>query len=343
MAYQKSELYFLITLIVAVCFLVFFIFQPFIFPLLTAVIFATVFEPVHKRILTISGDRQGLAALLSTIFILVVIVVPVTFLSTQIFKEATQVYSSIINNGGASGISRSVEIFIDNLGIPLNPGTLNVGQYAKDALTWVVQNLGSIFSNVVAILIDVLILLVALFFVFRDGDKIKKTIIALSPLQDVYDEAVFNKLKIATNSVVRGSIAIALLHGVFSTIGLTIFAVPNSVLWGSVAAVAALVPGLGTSLVLVPAIVFLLVSHPIGYGIGLLVWWVIELNIVDNALGPKLMGRGVKLPPFLILLSVFGGINMFGPVGFLFGPLLLSLLLALLEIYSLLHKGSAAQ
>lgn len=335
MSYQKSELYFLSALLFGISILAFFIFQPFIYALILAIIFATVFSPIHKKILVVAHKNRGLAALLTTTFVLLVIVVPVTFLSTQIFIEATQLYSSLVDNGGTSTISSEIESIVQGLNIPLlQVETLDFNQYAKQGLNWLIGHLGTVFSNVAKVMIGLFVLLIALYYLFKDGSYLKKTVISLSPLQDVYDETIFSKLEIAINSVVRGSISVGLVQGVLTAIGLAIFGVPNAVLWGSVAAISALIPGVGTSLVLIPAILFLFFTGSTTSAVGLLVWGVVAVGLVDNILGPRIVGAGAKLHPFLILLSILGGISFFGPIGFLLGPLTLSLLFAFLEIYS---------
>ena len=339
MTYKKSELYFLFTLLAGAGILSFFIFQPFLYALILAVIFATVFAPVHKKILSIGNERRGLVALLTTVLVLIIIVVPVTFLSIQIFKEATQLYTSLADNGGTVSLFGETEKVLRSLGIPFLPTTsFDVSQYMKQGLSWLIQNLGTVFSNVAKITVDIFVLFIALYYLFKDGDKLKKSVIALSPLKDIYDEKIFHKLELAINSVVRGSIAVGLVQGALTAIGFTIFGVPSPVLWGSVAAIAALIPGFGTSLVLVPAILFLFFTGETVSAVGLIAWGFVAVGLVDNVLGPKLVGRGVHLPHFLILLSILGGISFFGPLGFLFGPLVLSLLLAFLEIYSAIYK-----
>jgi predicted PurR-regulated permease PerM len=198
-----------------------------------------------------------------------------------------------------------------------------------------VQNLGTIFAGVGQALLGFFLGLMAFYYLLKDGKKLTRAVVALSPLPDAYDEEILNKLAQAVNSVVKGSLVIAAIQGVLTGTGLMIFNVPNPALWGSVAAVAALIPGIGTSLVLLPAIVYLFLTGPIGSAIGLFVWGVIIVGLVDNVLGPKLIGQKVAVHPFLILLAVIGGLGFFGPIGFLFGPLVLSLLFALIEIYRL--------
>lgn len=336
---QNTETYFLFATIAVIGVILFFVFEPFLFPLILAIVFATVFTPAYKRILTLVKGRRGVASLLTTSAVLLVIVIPVAFLVTQIIAEASGLYSSIVNNSGTVTFSQSIETAIRNLGLPFIPqGPLDVDQYARQGLSWLLQNVGSVFSNVAIITLDLFILLIAMHFLLRDGDTLRKIVITVSPLQDKYDETVIAKLERAINSVVTGSISVALIQGFLTAIGLAIFGVPNPVLWGTVASIVALIPGIGTSLVLIPSILFLFFTGATAAAVGLLAWGFLAVGLVDNILGPKLVGRGVQFHPFLILLSILGGVSFFGPLGFLLGPLTLSLLLALLEIYSLIQK-----
>jgi predicted PurR-regulated permease PerM len=103
--------------------------------------------------------------------------------------------------------------------------------------------------------------------------------------------------------------------------------------WGSIAAVAALIPGVGTALVVVPGVLYLFFTGSTGYAIGLLIWGLLAVGLIDNLLGPLVVNRGIKIHPFIILLSVLGGLTFFGLVGFILGPLIIAFLFALLEIY----------
>ena len=326
MNHQKSELYFLLVLLTGIFVLTFFIFKPFFYALILAMVFVTVFAPLHKKMLAMTRERRSLAALLATISVLIVVVAPLTFLGIQIFQEATRLYSSLVESGSATDLFKRfspvpIEFYFD------------INQYLRQGLSWLLQHLGPLFANVAKAIVGVFIFLIALYYLFKDGYKLKRAIVALSPLQDIHDETIFNKFALAINSVIRGNLAVALIQGILTAIGFAIFGVPNAALWGSVAAMAALIPGVGTALVLLPAILYLYFSGETLFAVGLLIWGVTAVGLVDNFLGPKFVERGIRLHPFLILLSILGGIGFFGPLGFLLGPLVLSLLFALLEIY----------
>ena len=341
MNHQKSELYFLLVLLTGIFILAFFIFKPFLYALILAIVFATVFEPLHKKMLAMTRDRKGLAALLTAIFVLIIIIVPLLFLGIQIFQEASGLYSSLAQNGGATDLSRSISGYLQSLTrfspVPIET-SFDINQYLKQGLSWLIPHLASLFANVAKAMMGVFIFLIALYYLFKDGHKLKRATVALSPLQDTHDETIFNKLALAINSVIKGSLAVALIQGILTAIGFAIFGIPNVALWGSIAAIAALIPGIGTALVLIPAILYLFFSGETLFAAGLLVWGVVAVGLIDNFLGPKLVGRGTQLHPFLILLFILGGISFFGPLGFLLGPLVLSLLFTLLEIYFAIKK-----
>jgi predicted PurR-regulated permease PerM len=125
-----------------------------------------------------------------------------------------------------------------------------------------------------------------------------------------------------------------MIQGILSAVGLWFFGFDRAILWGTIASVGALVPGVGTSIVFVPAIIYLIVTgqHLIAGGVAL--WALFAVGIIDNVLGPYVMSRGNPLHPFIILLSVLGGIALMGPIGFILGPVIATLFTVLVELYS---------
>ncbi len=360
---NKTQIYFLIALIAIITVVTFFIFKPFLYAFVLAIICATVFSPVQKRIGSYMKGKNAMSAFLSTAFILLIVVVPLSFLSFFIFQEATQLYTNLSNQNslhssipqGVVNVIQNIKEFLpasiaesmqtvtepDTVSNHVTSDVLNIDQYIKQGLAWLLGHFGPIFSNVVDVVMGGFIFLVALYYIFKDGGELKRTIIKLSPLSDDYDEIIFGKLGIAINSVIKGSIVVAIIQGVLTAIGFTIFGIPNALLWGTVTAVAALIPGVGTALIIIPAVIFLIFSGEALSATGLFIWGLIAVGLIDNFLGPQLVEKGMNLHPFLILLSILGGITFFGPLGFLFGPLVLSLLFALVEIYSLVVKKTS--
>lgn len=343
---RKSQLRFLLILLAGALLLAFFIFSPFLAPLSLAAVFAVVLQPLHKALLRQFRNREALAALTAVLIAVICILVPLTLIGTQIFGEAGQLYNSLVESGNQKNL---IATAIHDLGqkfARIYPGSetffnslsADLDVYAKRSLEWLISHLGAALSSISALVLDLFIFFVALYYLLRDGQKLKRELIVLSPLEDTDDEMVFGSLESAVNSVVKGSLTIALIQGALSAVGFTIFGIPSSVLWGTVAAIAALIPGIGTALVIIPAVIYLFVSGHIPQAIGLLIWGTLAVGLIDNFLGPRLMGKGMRLHPLLVLLAVLGGVAFFGPIGVFLGPLTLSLLFAFIKIYSYLAK-----
>ena len=331
MVHHKSEFYFISALLVGAVALAIFIFEPFLYALILAAVCATIVWPAYQKILVGIGGRSELAALATVTLVMVVVVLPIAALSVQIAQEATNLYALIAQNDGINTI-------VQQLLPSLQGFSLDTSGYAQQGLNWIIEHLGSLFKNTARFGINVFIFLVALYYLLKEGAKIKAAIVSVSPLQDVHDNAIFDQLGNATNAVIKGSLAVALIQGALVAVGLALFGVPNATFWGSVSAIAALIPGIGTALVLIPAIVFLVVSGAMESAIGLGAWGIIVVGLADNVVRPKLVGQGTRLHPFLVLLAILGGVSFFGPIGFVLGPLAITLLFALLAIYPVIQQ-----
>jgi predicted PurR-regulated permease PerM len=197
--------------------------------------------------------------------------------------------------------------------------------------------LGSVFSSIAFFSLNAFLFFISLFYLLRDGSGFKKAIISASPLSDSDDEAVFTRLENAVNSVIKGSLTIAVIQGTLVTLGFLVFGIPNSFLWGTLATVTALIPGLGTALVLGPGIIYLFLTGSQVAAFGLLIWGISAVGLIDNLIGPKLIGKNIQIHPLVILLAVLGGLAFFGPLGIFLGPLSAALFFSFLEIYMRPH------
>lgn len=257
----------------------------------------------------------------------------------MILKEATELYKDLAS--GNSGIVEQVETFFTNTKseFPLLSNVdLNFSSYVSQGVGVVTKNIGAIFSSFFNIILLLSVFLIAFYYLLKDGDKFSKYIIELSPLDDKDDRFIIKRLKSAVHATVRGNLIIGLIQGVLTGVGFLIFGVPNPVLWGGISVITSLIPGIGTALVIAPAVAYLFISGNSIGGIGLAIWGLTAIGLIDNILGPKLLGQGMKLHPLAVFISVIGGIAFFGPLGFILGPLALSICLALVDIYFSLKK-----
>ncbi len=345
---EKFRPYFLTAVLIGAIALVGFIFAPFLKPLALAMVFAVILQGFYRKISGALGGWPSTAAFLTVVISVFLILLPLSLVGVFVGKEAHSLYISLEEESGRSTMANMFLRVDDTFGGVI-PGlgefardiSANIDTYTKEGLQWIADHAGQIFSGVSSLLLSFFIFFIALYYLLRDGKRVRQSLIELSPLSGKEDEGIFDRLELAVNSVIKGTLVIALIQGVLTTAGFTLFGVPNAVLWGTVAAVAALIPGIGTSLVLAPAIAFLFFTGTAVQAFGLLAWGIVAVGLVDNILGPRLVGKGMQLHPLLVLLSVLGGIIFFGPIGIFLGPLSLSFLSALLSIYSGIPQHTA--
>jgi predicted PurR-regulated permease PerM len=331
----KLQLYFFFILFIAVGTLTFFIFKPFLPVLAIAAIFAVLLQPLYQKILKSGKIHEAVAAFLVLVIMGVFILTPLTLVMLQLFNESQSLYYSLVM--GEVNYLDVLTSAIENPVRKFSPDfNLDIASYADQAYTWIFSNLKSVVSSTAISIFNILLAAVAFFFFLKDGSKFRKNIMNLSPLADEYNHEISNKLEISIKSVLKGTLLIAMIQGILAGVGFLIFGIPNSTLWGSVATIAALIPGLGTALVIGPCVLYLFFTGATLKAVGLLIWGAVMVGMIDNVLMSTLYGRGIKIHPLLVLFSVLGGIVFFGPMGFLFGPIAISLFYTLIDIYKTL-------
>jgi len=330
-SHRIQVVFFLALLFVALA-LTFVMFLPYLSALFMSLVFYIVSRPVFERILRLVGGKVWLAALFTTLLIVVIIILPLIIFGVVIFDDARNFYVQLTSGDG--GLLDSWQGYIDRTITRLIPeANINLEQFIGKGLNYLLNNIAALFAGFLGLILNLVIMLVSLFFLFKDGDRLKAAIFDISPLSNNYDQNIFDQVEMAVSSVVKGNLLIAILQGIVSSVGFAIFGVSNPALWGTVAAVAALIPSVGTSVVLIPVVLYVFVSSGIGNAIGLAIWGVVFVGLIDNILYPILVERGIRIHPFLIFLAVLGGVSVFGLLGFIIGPVVLSVLFILSRMF----------
>jgi len=341
MSPDKIRYYFLLTLLILSGSVAAWILKPYMITLLMSVIFAVALFPLYTYFLKKLNNRTSLASLTTLLLVTIAIVSILTFIGSRVFGEAQQVYVSLIGNGDTPNLtymSESVGTISENF-IPGSKAYISqvgseINTYAKQALEWSFGKVGSVFSRVTALIVQFFIFLIALYYTFKHGTAMRARIINWSPLIDSKDDELLKKISVAVVSVVRGAIGTAVIQGIVACFGFLIFGVPNPFLWGIVTIFTALIPNIGTSLVLVPALLYLLFTGDTTAALGLGIWAVLAVGSIDNIVRPYLSGKGTNLNPLITLLSVFGGLSLFGISGVLLGPIAISIFFAIFTVFT---------
>lgn len=338
MSESKIEGYFFTAIFVAVLGVVGYMFLPFLGAIAIAVVLATLTHPFHD-FLERRTHRPTFSAVLVTVVVFLAVILPAVGLSTLLLQEARNIVDAVqgMEVSALPGIVQGAYERVRDV-VPLIE-RLNFDQLAQSTMNGLGGGVAGVVTGTADAIFKLVITMLVLFYMLKDGKSFLQGFIELSPLSDDEDVLIVQKLKSVSLSLIRGSMVIAVLQGLLTGTGLLLFGVPNPVLWGSVAAVSALIPTVGITVVTVPASIYLGIVGEWGAMFGFIAWSALIAGTVDNILGPKLIGRHAKIHPMFILLSVLGGLLMFGPPGFLIGPLLFGLLVALSEIYKVKIKA----
>ena len=332
MNHQRLQLIAFLILFACVGAVVALMWWPFLNLLALAGIMAVLFWPVYQRFVR-AFKNQPMAALACIFIVLFIVMVPLYFMGQLLFNEVVGLYNQLRDTSAQTGAAQIInhlppqfkelgQSFINDLGSKFS-------QVAGGAF----QSLGAVLSNVAGFVLSFFLVFFTFYYLLRDGEKIKKYMGAILPLSEKHENILVEKISSAVNGVVKGSFLVALIQGVVGTAGYLIFGVPNPLLWGAFTVLAALVPTVGTSLAIIPAVLYLLATGHTGAAVGMAVWGALAVGMVDNLAGPKLVGSQTQIHPLLILFGILGGIKFFGFFGFLLGPIIMAVFVTLVDIY----------
>ena len=310
------------------------ILSPFLGALLIAGTLALVFYPVHLWIKARVISNNNLASAASTISVLLTVVLPMVVFGWLLFKESREIYPK--TNLWLSHFSQS------GLDLQVPEGLRSVWDLdAKDIILGNVKNLqesimrsgGTILKNIFFFFVSFLVIVATLFVFFRDGERLLHWLIDLVPLDAEHKNRIASHLYITTIAVVRGFLLTAAVQGVTGSIGYALAGVPAPILFGVLTSFAALIPFIGTSAIWLPLGIAFIFIKGLPTGLFILLWGVLVVGLLDNILRPILIGQKAKLPIFLLFLAIFGGLRVYGPIGIIMGPLLISCVIVFLQIY----------
>lgn len=336
--------YFLLACLLVALYYLLLLLAPFSTPLLFAAVLATVFHPLY-RLINRYIKREGAASLITCLLITLLIVIPFIVLIFLLAGEAVNMYIFLQQKLSPSFLDslftwkQSGPIFdlYQRVFPGFNPADWDIsGQItsvAKNLSTFLLSQTQRFVTGIAGFFVNFLIMLFAMFYFLKDGGLIVEKIMALSPLPEVYEKKLFHRMKTMTNATLYGTFFTAIVQGFLGGIGFTIAGISEPVLWGAIMAFFALTPYVGTAFIWFPAVIILFAIGHIGSAIFLLLWGIFLVGSVDNFLRPFLIGSSANTHSLLTFLCVIGGIYVWGFLGIILGPLVLTLLIALSEIY----------
>jgi predicted PurR-regulated permease PerM len=213
---------------------------------------------------------------------------------------------------------------------------------AQATLAWLLGSLGAVIKNLFVFLFQLFLIVVALFFVYRDGARAESALWSAMPLSAAVKTRVRDTTASVVSAVVSGVLVTAAVQALLAALAYWVCGLPSVILLGALTFIAAFIPVIGTMLVWLPAGVYLLLTGDTGFGIGLLIWGAFVVGGIDSVLRPLLISGSTGLPLSLMMLGALGGLLAFGFLGLVIGPLALALFLVAFEIQRAAQRQGGA-
>lgn len=311
---------------------------PFLGALFWAGALAILFAPVRARLLRAWPGRPNAAALVCLLLIVLLVLLPLTWVAGMLVQEGAQVYRRI-QSGDINfsvylqqiyaALPASVTGLLDRLGLG-SSGLLQ--ERLTEALTrgsqFFASQAVSIGQDAFNLVVSFFIMLYLLFFFLRDGQALVQRVNRLVPLREEVKRDLASKFATVIGATVKGNIAVAMAQGALGGLIFWALGLNAPVLWGVVMAFLSLLPAVGAAVVWLPMAIYLLISGQFTQGLVLVAFGVLVIGLVDNLLRPVLVGKDIKMPDYLVLLSTLGGISLFGLHGFVIGPVIAAMFMA---------------
>ena len=341
---------FLLVLVVAISFAFFAMIRGFLVTILTAAIFTGLSYPMYQWLLRRFGGRRGLAAIVSLLLLLALVIAPLLAVLGAGANEALQMTETI---------RPRLEQLVDRPGeferrLQALPGYERIAPYRTQILAKAGELAGStsafLFSALSAttratavFIFHFFVLLYTMYYFLTGGPALLRSALAFLPLTESDKQRMLGKFVSVTRATLKGSIFIGVAQGVLGGLAFWAVGLDGAILWGTLITLLSIIPGVGAALVWVPAAIILVASGEVWRGIALALFCALVVGSVDNVLRPRLVGQDTKMHELLIFFSTLGGLVLFGAMGFILGPILAALFVTVWEMFGTAFRTSIAE
>lgn len=348
---QPFSKYLFILFFLAILILAIMLVRPFLSTLIVSAIIVYVFYPLYEWFFRLT-KMKGFSAIVLIILLLLLLSIPMILVVGKLSTESYEVYQRVkgvfLDSGSFQTACESSDGFIcrtynffsafsDRFNLDLG---FHLARAFSSMASESVGRASDFLLNIPGFLLHVFIGLFAMYYMFVDGrvmlDSVKRSL----PLRKEHSDRIFSQFNEIIHATIYGAIVIAVVQGLVAAVGYFIFGVTSPIMLGLLTVVAAFIPFVGSAIVWLPISLTMVINGFVSAddtlvwkGFGLLVYGLLLVSAIDNVLRPKIVGSRARVHPLLILLGVFGGLALFGFVGIMVGPLLLTLFIASLRIY----------
>jgi predicted PurR-regulated permease PerM len=317
----EGRVFFTIVIVISLIFL--WMTKALLMPVFWAVVLAVLFWPLYRKLKIALKGREALAAFLTTLAVIFIVLIPLGLVATSMTKQALGLYQQI--SKGEIDVMAPVAMVESKL--PLLMSILN--DYGVDTVElrkafegravsitqWFAESAVSVGQNVAGVTVLFVLMLYLLFFFFRDGQMLVKALIRALPIGDAREKILLQKFAQVAKATVKGNLVVAAVQGAIGGFLFMIVGIQASVFW-------------------LPAAIFLLASGAIWQGVVLILGGSLIVGLIDNLLRPLLVGRETKMPDYVVLIATLGGLQVFGIAGFVLGPIITALCIVMWDMFA---------
>jgi predicted PurR-regulated permease PerM len=313
----------------------------FFLPILWAIVLSILFYPLRNYLIE-KKYNPSLVSFLTIIVIVILVLIPGFIIFTVIGSESLLVLNKI--ESGEYNLGQLVNWFnalvpnlidrLDSIGLNTNQLIEQLNNIGVGATKFIVSLLMSTGQNLLQFFLSFFIMIYLLFFFLRDGENIIKLCIESFPMDDNQERFLIEKFSTVIKATVKGTILIAIAQGSIGGLILLFLDIEGAILWGAMMALFSILPGIGASIIWLPIALALIFNGALLKGLILIISGIFIIGLIDNLLRPYLVGKETNLPDYLILLSTLGGITIFGLSGFIIGPVVTALFIALWSTFN---------
>ncbi len=333
----------LLLLVVLVSLAMVWILRPFYGTVMWGAIIALLFAPLYRRLLPRLKRRRNLTAVITLLVVLLIVVLPLTLITASLAREAGLLYSRMQSGELRPALYFQrvfeamppwVDVLLDRFGLDdfaalqqrISAGLAQASQFlATQAL--------SIGQNTFDFIAKLFIALYLAFFLIRDGEGLARTLRRAIPLHPAHTHDLLDKFATVIRATVKGNLLVAAVQGALGGLAFWFLGVSGAVLWAVLMAFLSLLPAVGAALVWGPVAIYLVVSGELWQGIALIAYGVLVIGLVDNVLRPILVGKDTRMPDYVVLITTLGGMAVFGINGFVLGPTIAAMFIAVWHLY----------
>ncbi len=337
-------LWFFLALFIVSIFLLGKLVWPFLSIIIIAAVLAGIFNPVYKFFLVKDKINPPFASFLTCVLIFFFLSIPLSFFISTLLEEARELYTlgkdALINGQVKNFLETSktfakIKLLLLKFNVTLTTEELfrRLAELGQNIGVYLFDQVKKITANMLSFIVGFFFILLVTFYLLIDGSKFVSFIIDLSPLPRDQDEKLIRKFKNMAGAILIGNGLGGLIQGVLGGIVFSLFGLKSPLLWGLVMSILAFLPIIGVGVVFIPAAIYLFVIHRIGAGIFFIIFYIILSGGIEYLFKPRLVGERVKMHTLLVFLSIVGGLKLFGVMGIIYGPLVVTAFLTLTDIY----------